>query len=43
MISLMLPYTVGLFILWVVLSMFYWAPGVPLGIQASYTYPYLYG
>ncbi len=39
MISLMLPYTVGFFIMWVVFLMIYWALGVPLGIQAPYTYP----
>lgn len=39
MISLMLPYTVGFFIMWVVFLMIYWALGIPLGIQAPYTYP----
>ncbi len=39
MISLMLPYTVGFFIMWVVFLMIYWALGIPLGIQAGYTYP----
>lgn len=39
MISLMLPYTIGFFIMWVVFLMIYWALGIPLGIQAPYTYP----
>jgi len=39
MISLMLPYTIGFFIMWVVFLMIYWWLGLPLGIQAPYTYP----
>ncbi len=39
MISLMLPYTIGFFIMWVVFLMIFWWLGLPLGIQAPYTYP----
>lgn len=39
MISVMLPYTVIFFVVWIVFLLIYWALGIPLGIQAPYTYP----
>lgn len=39
MVSLMLPYTIGFFIAWIIFLMIYWALGIPLGLQAPYTYP----
>lgn len=39
LISLMLPYSIGFLITWVALLLIYWAIGLPLGLQAPYTYP----
>jgi aminobenzoyl-glutamate transport protein len=39
LVSLMLPYSIGFFIAWVIFLMIYWALGSPLGLQAPYTYP----
>lgn len=39
LISIMLPYSITLMIGWTLFLLFYWALGVPLGIQASYVYP----
>jgi aminobenzoyl-glutamate transport protein len=39
MISVMLPYTVIFFTVWIVFLLIYWALGIPLGVQAPYTYP----
>lgn len=39
LVSLMLPYTVALLITWSAFLLLYWAVGLPLGLQASYTYP----
>lgn len=38
-VSLMLPYSVAFLISWIIFLMIYWALGIPLGIQAPYTYP----
>lgn len=38
-VSLMLPYSIAFLITWVIFLMIYWALGIPLGIQAPYTYP----
>ncbi len=37
--SLMLPYSVALLITWTVFLVLYWIAGIPLGLQATYTYP----
>ncbi len=37
--SLMMPYSISLLIGWTVFLLVYWALGIPLGIQASYSYP----
>jgi len=39
LVSLMLPFTIGFFITWVIFLLIYWALGIPLGLQAPYTYP----
>lgn len=39
MISIMLPYTVTFFVVWIIFLLIYWALGIPLGLQAPYTYP----
>jgi aminobenzoyl-glutamate transport protein len=39
LVSLMLPYSVGFLLTWTVLLIAYWGLGLPLGLQAGYTYP----
>jgi len=39
LISMMLPYMVVLAVAWAGFLLLYWALGLPLGLQASYTYP----
>lgn len=39
LVALMLPYTVALLVCWTLLLLAFWGLGLPLGIQASYTYP----
>ncbi len=39
LISMMLPYAIALSIIWTLFLLLYWAVGLPLGLQASYTYP----
>ena len=39
LVAMMLPYTVGLLIIWSAYLVIYWLLGIPLGFQASYTYP----
>ncbi len=36
--SLMLPYSLSFLVTWSALLMMYWALGIPLGLQATYTY-----
>jgi len=38
-LSLMIPYAVTLLITWTVFLIGYWLLGIPLGLQAGYTYP----
>ena len=38
-VSLMLPYSISLLILWTAFLVVYWLLGIPLGLQAGYTYP----
>ncbi|REJ80685.1 MAG: AbgT family transporter [Acidobacteria bacterium] len=38
-VSLMLPYSVCLLVTWSLFLIVYWLLGIPLGLQASYTYP----
>lgn len=37
--SLMLPFSMTFIVLWSVFLLIYWKIGIPLGLQASYTYP----
>ena len=37
--SLMMPYSLSLTAIWTIFLLLYWAMGLPLGIQGSYTYP----
>ena len=37
-VSMMLPYSVALLISWTIFLLLYWAVGIPLGLQAGYTY-----
>jgi aminobenzoyl-glutamate transport protein len=39
LVSMMLPYSVAFLITWTVFLIFYWALGLPLGLQATYKYP----
>lgn len=39
LVSMMLPYTISLLVLWSAFLILYWTLGIPLGFQASYTYP----
>ena len=38
-VSLMLPYSVVLLVTWTLFLIAYWMTGLPLGLQAAYTYP----
>ena len=37
--SMMMPYSIAMLIGWTLFLLAYWALGIPLGIQATYTYP----
>jgi aminobenzoyl-glutamate transport protein len=39
LVSLMLPYSLTFLLLWTGFLLVYWASGLPLGLQAPYTYP----
>ena len=39
LISIMLPFTVVFMVFWIIFLIAYWALGIPLGVQAPYTYP----
>jgi aminobenzoyl-glutamate transport protein len=39
LVSIMLPYSITFLILWTIFLLAYWMLGVPLGLQAPYTYP----
>lgn len=39
LVSLMLPYSAFLLVLWTGFLLVYWALGIPLGLQAPYVYP----
>ncbi|MGE3804659.1 MAG: AbgT family transporter [Gemmataceae bacterium] len=39
LISLMLPYSLSFLVLWTLLLLGYWGLGLPLGLDATYTYP----
>ncbi|MDX1438772.1 MAG: AbgT family transporter, partial [Rubricoccaceae bacterium] len=37
--SMMIPYSVAFLVIWTVFLILYWVIGIPLGLQASYSYP----
>ena len=37
--SMMMPYSLTLLVGWTIFLLAYWTLGLPLGIQATYTYP----
>jgi aminobenzoyl-glutamate transport protein len=39
LISLMLPYSITLLLVWTAFLIFFWSMGLPLGLQASYVWP----
>ena len=39
LVSLMLPYTIAFLLTWSLLLLVFWGLDIPLGLQASYTYP----
>lgn len=39
LVAMMLPFTFSLLVLWSAFLILYWTIGIPLGFQASYTYP----
>jgi aminobenzoyl-glutamate transport protein len=39
LVSLMLPYSLAFLVLWSIYLLVYWGLGLPLGLQAPYTYP----
>ncbi len=39
LVSLMLPYSIAFLFTWLIFLLGYWAMGIPLGLQAPYTYP----
>jgi aminobenzoyl-glutamate transport protein len=38
-VSLMFPYYITFMVVWTVMLLVYWGLGLPLGLQAPYTYP----
>jgi aminobenzoyl-glutamate transport protein len=39
LVSLMLPYSITFLTIWTIFLLIYWTLGIPLGLQAPYTYP----
>jgi aminobenzoyl-glutamate transport protein len=39
LVSMMLPYSITFIVTWTIYLLAYWAMGLPLGVQAAYTYP----
>jgi aminobenzoyl-glutamate transport protein len=38
-VAMMLPYSVGFLVVWTAFLILYWSVGIPLGLEASYSYP----
>ncbi|MEP1781209.1 AbgT family transporter, partial [Reichenbachiella sp.] len=38
LVSIMIPYSIGLLVLWTLFLVLFWVLGIPLGLQASYLY-----
>ena len=41
LVSMMLPFSIALGVIWTAFLLVYWAIGIPLGVQANYVYPAL--
>lgn len=41
LVSMMLPFSIALGVIWTAFLLLYWALGIPLGVQANYVYPAL--
>ncbi|MGL5770408.1 MAG: AbgT family transporter, partial [Plesiomonas shigelloides] len=39
LVSIMMPYSIAFMISWILFLLAWWALGLPLGLQAGYTYP----
>ncbi|MEM6966599.1 MAG: AbgT family transporter [Bacteroidota bacterium] len=39
LVSLMIPYSIAFILIWTVFLVMFWLLGIPLGLQATYTYP----
>jgi p-aminobenzoyl-glutamate transporter AbgT len=39
LVSMMLPYSITFLATWTAMLLLFWALGLPLGLQAPYTYP----
>jgi aminobenzoyl-glutamate transport protein len=39
LVSLMLPFSITFMVVWTIFLLIYWTLGIPLGLQAPYTYP----
>jgi aminobenzoyl-glutamate transport protein len=39
LVSMMLPYSIAFLAFWIVFLMIFWGLGIPMGLQAPYTYP----
>ncbi|MGL4980203.1 MAG: AbgT family transporter, partial [Plesiomonas sp.] len=39
LVSIMMPYSIAFMISWIIFLLCWWGLGLPLGLQASYTYP----
>ncbi|MBA2379321.1 MAG: AbgT family transporter [Blastocatellia bacterium] len=39
LVSMMLPYSIAFLAFWIVFLMIFWSLGIPMGLQAPYTYP----
>lgn len=39
LVSMMLPYSVAFLVVWLIFLLGYWTLGIPLGLQAPYTFP----
>ncbi|NNE26972.1 MAG: AbgT family transporter, partial [Saprospiraceae bacterium] len=38
LVSIMIPYSIALLIIWTIFLVIFWVSGMPLGLQASYIY-----
>jgi aminobenzoyl-glutamate transport protein len=38
-VAMMLPYSIGFLVIWTAFLLLYWMVGLPLGLEANYSYP----